>query len=342
MISTRLQNRGAATLAALFCALSVAGLLASATVPAVAQRANGSENRGPDPRRLLRRMIEAETKRAISGREVTFIAGGLQSEQLIKRDPKRGLRMEYVNPPGTVFVDNFKRSWLLSPREKRLEERKSRLGAASRKAGEVLRLIERRQLRAEWVGQDVVAGRDADIVQVSPAEDTPAPYRRFWIDRETGLKLRVETRGPQGRIHSSSYFLSVNFRPKLTKNDFAPLKAPRDAFIVRENNELFSSLGEAQKRVQFSLREPKYLPTRFALREVLARDFRGAKVVVQRYTNGLNALSLSQTDADLPHHGVKPGGRTLRVLTWRDKNLSFALVGDLPEDQLRRIKESVR
>lgn len=345
--------RGAAVTAAFFC------VAAGHVFAAPAEPAKDKTARTPDPKALLRRMIEADTQRALWGREMTFITGGKQSEQIVKRDPKRGMRTEFVQPGNSIFVDNFKRSWLYAPRAKRLVERESRLEGLRRKIRDVARRIERGELRATWDGQDKTAGRAVDIVRVSPAEGVRAPSRRFWIDKQTGLRLKTEELGPQGRVLSGSYFLSVDLKPKFADDDFAPPKTPPDVQVQVEHKQIFASLEAAQKKTGFALSTPKYLPPGFALRAVTVVQFRGKDrkgkqsrdVVTQRYTNGLNLLSLFQTNTELPprafgrgehrSEGVLAQGRGPRVITWRAKDVRFALVGNLPEDQMRRISDSL-
>jgi hypothetical protein len=48
-----------------------------------------------------------------------------------------------------------------------------------------------------------------------------APHRRFYIDQETGIRLKTEEVGPDGRVLSSSYFLSIDLSPAFTDADFA-------------------------------------------------------------------------------------------------------------------------
>jgi negative regulator of sigma E activity len=324
-----------------------------------------------DARALLRRMLQAEMTRAYSGREATFIAGGPQSEQWVKRDPRRGLRREWIRPPGDLLVDNFRRSWFLSLRDKRMVERESLLGQMRRNAREEMSRSGRHKFRAEWMGRDVVAGRTADIVRVVPAfrrdpdgdgtaapphSRPKAPHRRFYIDQETGIRLKTEEVGPDGRVLSSSYFLSIDLSPAFTDADFARPTPPPDVRVEREQRDNFPSIDAAQPRVGFPIRRPGHLPEGFALRFVTVigpPEGAGKVVVVQRYANGLNSLSLFQTNADLRDRARKPWGhgrppgemasaRGPRVLTWSDQKITFTLIGNLSPEEMQRIADSVR
>ncbi len=320
-------------------------------------------------RKLLQRMFQAETSLAVAGREVTFsmIGSGRQSEQIVKRDPKRGLRLKFVGPTGDLLVDDFHRSWFLSQGGRRLIERESRLAELRKGIRDVTRQIKEGAMSARVVGEDVVAGRPCTIVLVSPppAEGgaRPVPVRRFWIDHETGLRLKTEEIGPSGRVLSSTYFLQVDVHPRFDDADFAPPPLPSGFVKERSERQTFSSVEAAQKMVRFSLRRPGYLPPGFDLRHVAVARLKGNRVVVQRYANGMSGVTLFQTDGEnlppLGNHGEgrrrrggpfsgapqadRDGfGRGPRIRTWRDHGISFVLIGNLPDDQMKRIADSVR
>lgn len=390
MAAGKIRTRGAATVAALF--LVAAGVAAASEPVAFAQRVRGGAmamagdpRSSSEARALLQRMLRADVSLPVAGREVTFSTqggGGRQSEQSVKRDPKRGLRVEfsrYGDGGGAardVLVDNFRRSWFLSQRRRRLYEGESHLVDRRRGMYDVLRQLKQGAISARVVGEDVVAGRPATIVFVSPPTDgTPAPARRFWIDRETGLRLKTEEVGPMGRVLSSTYFIQVDLRPRFTDDDFAAPIPPPDFERVRDERQTLPSIEAAQKMVRFALRRPTYLPPGFALRNVVVARRRGgspAAVVFQRYANGMNSITLFQTDdPDAPAPGFHrdrsdrgrdghrpdrgggggapfgpgsggPPSRGTRIQAWRAGNISFVLIADLPDDQMKRIADSVR
>jgi hypothetical protein len=369
-------RRNGAAIAALFLAGSLAGERAAhawqRSAPSRTARPGRSRAAGPEEeaQKLLQRMFQAETSLAVAGREATFsmIGGGRESEQIVKRDPKRGLRLEFVRPAGDLLVDDFRRSWFLSHNGRRLVERESRLVELRKGIRDVTRQIKVGALSARVVGEDVVAGRPCVIVLVSPppAEGVGpvVPSRRFWIDRETGLRLKTEEIGPMGRVLSSTYFLQVDVHPRFDETDFAPPPLPSGFVKESAERQTFPTVEAAQKMVRFALRKPGYLPPGFDLRHVAVAQLKGNRVVVQRYANGMSGVTLFQTDgANLPALGdhrrgggrrggpfsggpPPPGrdgfGRGPRVRTWRDGGISFVLIGNLPDDQMKRIADSVR
>lgn len=371
MSRSSIRIRGAANMAVLFLVGSLAGERAAHAwqrlAPPRVRAGRHAANPVAEARNLLQRMLKADTMLSVAGREATFsmTGGRRQSEQIVKRDPKRGLRLEFVQPAGDLLVDNFRHSWFLSQGGRRLIERESRLAELRRGIRDVTRQIKDGAMSARVVGEDVVAGRPCAIVLVSPPTDgaPPGPARRFWIDRETGLRLKTEEIGPMGRVLSSTYFLQVDVHPRFDDADFAPPLLPSGFQQERPERQTFPTVEAAQKMVRFALRRPGYLPPGFALRHVGVVRIKGNRVVVQRYANGMSGVTLFQTNgANLPlpgdhadaggrrggpFSGGPPAGREgfgrgPRIRTWRDSDISFVLIGNLPDDQMKRITDSVR
>ena len=319
-----------------------------------ARTAHGASGRSPnDPRALLRKMLAAETKIAYAGSEVTQLAEGPQSEQKVKCDPRLGLRRESVRPLGDLFVDDLRHSWFVSKRRGRMYERASRRAERGRAIQSALRRIERGELPVHYDGRDVVAGRETHIVRLGRADGGRGPARRFWIDAQTGLRLKTEEIGPQGRVLSSSYFLKIDLHPRLSRADFQRPATPPGVRFERRIRESFRTIREAQAHMPFALRAPKYLPRGYTLREVYVTRFGEHRVAAQRYTNGLSTITLFQTNAanaEMPGRKQRPPRagsdpmprRAPQVRTWRAGSLAFTLIGDLPEAEMARIAASVR
>lgn len=58
------------------------------------------------------------------------------------------------------------------------------------------------------LGSERVAGREADVLLLSP-RDKQRHAQRWWVDRESGLLLRSDTVGPQGEILESAAFTDL-------------------------------------------------------------------------------------------------------------------------------------
>lgn len=314
----------------------------------------------PDPLAALTRMVQAERTLSYEAREATFGANR-STEEIVKHDPVRGVRRESIRPPGEIFVDDYHHSWILSTRNRRLTERPSLLSRAADLVNGLGR-IKRGKLRAEWVGVEQVAGRLADIVSVSPSGGNLAqePSRRFWVDQQSGLRLRSEDRGPGGRILSGAYYLTINLSPSFRPEDFAPPPAPTGFTSVAENRRSFKSYQEAE-RANVIVERPEYLPPGFRLRDVEVLDITGGGApeqrITQRLDNGLSVLTLTQTTGHiaipkaLQNQLDKATGagfiqfpRGQHGYVWHspDARKTFLLIGSLPDDEMKRIADSMR
>ncbi len=280
-------------------------------------------------------MIQAEQSRAFSAREIITREDGKSIEQNVKRDPRRGVRREVIRPGNDILIDNGKRAWRLSRRQ--VTEGESKQPGAQQRLRELLGKLNRVPLTLQ--GQDIVAGRTADIVSLGlPGGGT----RRFWIDRETGLRLKTEEKSPDGRVRSSAYYLSVDLRPQLSDADFAPPVSAPGRPLVKEKRRTFPTLDEALK-AGVSARAPGWLPSGYTLSTVESTKER----VTLRYSNGMNLLSVARL-ANPPRRLLKLGegfvplpgvGQGYFV---RGADASYLLLGSLPEAEFKRIAESLR
>ena len=74
------------------------------------------------------------------------------------------------------------------------------------------RVLENYELQK--VGQDRVAGLDADVLMLKPRDRLRFP-QRLWAHRETGLLLRNDVLAPGGEVLESSAFVDVRLGAKL-------------------------------------------------------------------------------------------------------------------------------
>ncbi|GEM_PF-1135928 len=333
--------------------LSCAALLIAAppaATPAAAHPAEKQDEKNKENQAtaLLRRMVEAEIKHAFLAREATLTADGRGTEQWVKRDPRRGLRRESIRPPGTVWIDNYKHAYRLNLRDNTVIESESML---PRPEGQRVKDFFRRRfkgqllLKAEVVGEDRVAGRTADIVAITG----PATTRRFWIDRGTGLRLKTEEYNKDGRLLSSSYYASLDLKPRFSDDDFRP---PADARLIREARRRFPNLPAAEK-AGVRVRTPRWVPEGYTLRVV--EVLRDGETTALRYSNSIDAFSLSQFNPGKVPDRLKkhlnedgdsgsflPFPRGQRGYVWRDGGTTFLLISTLSDEQVKRLAESIK
>jgi hypothetical protein len=329
---------------------------ASGPLKALQQRVRDRQaNLSPQERQgwdLLQRMVKADLTVPFIAREIRQNPNGKETELWVRWDPARGARLESIRPAGEIVVDNKTDAFVYNPRKHEWTQRGSLLLGVRRRSGDIARRLLQGTLKATWEGQDTIAGRTADIVRVAPANGAVGPARRLWIDRSNGLRLKSENVAQDGRVLNSSYYLSLDLSPTFRPDDFT---VPQNATTVAKAQGIrFRSVAEAVQ-AGFAVRAPGYLPAGFTLRVVEVSDAGTPRqLITQRYFNGLSLISLAQTPLNAIPSGLLPGFGPNRsgflpnprgegrAYVWRDANFSYALLGNLPEDEMKRIAESVR
>ncbi len=364
---TMLWSHGAAKQAALFTVPLTAALLLSGVVSPDARAQGpaepvkrGRQNNQARKRALemMTRMIQATLQNTYQAREISSNANGRETEQWVRWDPKRGMRREAIRPDdGEVLIDNRKKRWFFSPKDKVWFESDSVLPKPGGRIKDVIRRLNNGELEAEVVGEDKVAGRLADIVRVAPPQGVEGSSRKFWLDRATGLRLKSEEMGMDGRVYASSYYISLKLSPRFSDKDFERPSGEIRPAMDREHawgpKKRYTSIEEAVK-AGVSVAQPNYLPAGFTLRQVEVGG-RDDNFITLRYANGLSVISLIQTPRmPLPPHlaekfGEKgagfvpnPRGGSDRMYFWRRGEKTYLLFTSLPDDQVKRIAKSVR
>ena len=187
----------------------------------------------------------------------------------------------------------------------------------------------------------------------------------FWLDKATGIRLKSEEMGGDGRLVSSSYFLSVDLNPRFSDKDFdrpkgeirpAPDDDKRDGRSGHDRGgprKRYQTIEEAAKD-GVKVTAPGYLPAGFVLRQVEASGREGGFVTL-RYANGLSVVSLTRTTLSAlpPRMQEKlgknttgflpnPRGGSERLYVWRLHGKIAMLFSNLPQEQVKRIADSVR
>ena len=328
--------------------LALLGIVAPALAQVPRPRRPAPAPKQPLARRLLRRMVQAELSMPFIAREVLVSSSGSTEEQWVRQDPRRGVRRETIQPVGNLIVDTRARQFRIFAKEQRFEESRSHFAESQKRLQEVLRLAGE-GLSIELQGQDTIAGRPADVVLVHPTAQE-GPSRRFWIDRESGLRLRMEERDAAGRILSNAYYLSLDLSPTFRDEDFVPPPVPAGFRKIAENLKRFSSVEEAARQ-GVTLKLPGWLPSGFTLRTITAAH-KGKGPVTVQWGNDLTALTLVSTQAPPPMlflrqlSGAEAGFVKLqrgdRAYVRKQAEGYFLLIGSLPDDQLKRIADSVK
>ncbi len=152
---------------------------------------------------------------------------------------------------------------------------------------------------ARVTGEEQVAGRTAEIVDLAPVEgagETGRPHFKFWIDAENGIQLKNEKSDAMGRVLSHRYLTSITVGPStVLPQDFnlSRLKQAQVRPLFPPNSQ-YKSLEQAQGHLPFAPIIPTALPTGFHLAGVWV--FPGGnnqpQFVLLRFTDEVTSFGL--------------------------------------------------
>jgi outer membrane lipoprotein-sorting protein len=172
-----------------------------------------------DARDVLLHSLERERAAAYEGLQTTTITDGgktRRTEQVVKRRPPGKLRIEYLSPPrlkGELVVDDGDRYRHYIPALRVMEDGPSRLQRAMQRHQAHLQSLREGRTPVALQGEETLLGRKVDVVTVTPTRPE-RPTRTLWLDRETGVALKVEEKRHGGRT-SVTTFEQIRFNPIL-------------------------------------------------------------------------------------------------------------------------------
>lgn len=180
---------------------------------------------------------------------------------------------------------------------------------------------------------------------------------RVWIDRETHLVLKKEEYHANGAVASRTRFDAIRFTNEIPDGIFSV--DPPAGYTQIAGPEIATMDSDVERvigQAGFKAVEPQNLPQGFRMTSGDVSDVSGVKTLHLLYSDGLRSISLFENatgaaadfgslhPANVPFEGhdaqyVEDGPTTL--LTWKEKSLYFALVGDLLRNELVEIAKSV-
>lgn len=202
----------------------------------------------------------------------------------------------------------------------------------------------RMRQRTETAGQNYrftsenmgsVAGRKTVAVLAVP-KYPEMPSRRYWIDSEYALMLRMELIKEGGRRRSLMMDTkAIDF--KAVADDVMKINPPADVRRVRlESPERFRSAEDAVDLVGFKPAFPGPLPFGFVVTEPQVVGDKGDRFVAIRLSDGLASATVYQWSAN----SKNPVPCNDRELVREANGLRMRMVGDLPEIVLARLLDA--
>lgn len=301
--------------------------------------------------RLLQLMLSQGPRARYIGEQTTRLLEGeiAESRQIVKHAGPGRERIEFMAPPrirGEVMLNlPGKRLHLRMRPRPRVVEMNVPLDVQIRPIRELLLAVRKKRIVVRHIGQEQIAGRIADIIEAKPLASVP--YKRLWIDRETGVRLRYETVDTSGSVIATSYFTRIDYTPDLAMSEFSPAsltaKAP-SAPAMRAN--AVASVADAQSKVGFRIREP-LLPPPFRRTGVWLVGSGDAVSVAITYSDGVNTLRLTQRKVDPAIARLRQGAAREPIIRpgaahWLSGDVLFTLSGSVRRPILEKAIRGLR
>lgn len=292
-------------------------------------------------RGLRQQYVATETTRLLRGRVRI-------SQQVVKHVGPGRIRIEYLLPPalhGDVLLIAGGRVMKYSARAKRIQVGPVTDEDFASGEEELLRSVRSGALTVDVVGNEIVAGQNAAIVEVRAAGGSF--YKRLWIDEKTGVRLRIEDTDPQGNPVSTSQYTSISYDAAIAPSDFSlsSLPAASKEPLLPASAPL-ASLDQARRMVAYTVQEPS-LPAGFRLTGVWVTGARTPRATtILRYANGVSTITLYE-QAQTSRRITSPAPPTVPprwrggFLFWATDDHRYYMVGNIRTDTAQHIIDSL-
>jgi outer membrane lipoprotein-sorting protein len=327
-----------------------ATLLISMMAAALAVSAAGDPATPAEQLRAAQNAEDRLTLRATLN-TATFSRQTSASSQVVVCRKAGCCRWKYQAPAlnGLVMIEKGDAVIKLDPAQKTAS-----VGCARRETGAFDLLLRNYTVTAERT--EPIIGRAADVLVIKHRE-AARPVKKVWVDRATHLILRTEYYDCDGKLASLTFYTDIEWNPKLDDALFEIPEGWKKVAIEDEATRHWNR-ESLSKEVAFNIREPAVLPAGFTLEGFHLYHCRcGVASAQLRYVDGLNSISIFERFTQCPGRGRgfgwgkgRGGGRNCqllasqpgRMLVRQVGDLSYILIGDLPEAELAKIADSIR
>ncbi len=334
-------------------------------------RPNAIAEASPESLKILKRIMNAEENVAYVGTRMIVMntsRGTIAREETVIHQPP-DIHAVVVLP---ILEDGRSRrlgnqeSHRDSERNRREGRRDNRRGDRRRFSLNWKRMASLSQKEVELLAQnytfdlvpaDPIAGQETDLVTVSPQYEA-RPTKHLYLARDTGVILRIEDFAPDGKLRFMSVYTQISFEEEAVaqklvewnRNEKSPAERRR-----RRSQPI--TLDEAKTVLGDKLIEPTYLPPGFQLLETRYFKHR-SETVYLRYTDGMLTFTLfeSKRKQGNSRNGERKGTEHLQIqgtetrhekrgpthiLQWSISDLNFTVMGELHQDELIKVAESL-
>ena len=254
---------------------------------------------------------------------------------------------------GQFVISRGAMSWNVDPARKRVVVSENRAAVDPVAVVDDIALLGN-NYRAVRSASDDVANRKADVVDLV-SRYTGERAMRLWLDAQTHVVLAKEAYHSDGSLAWRTRFDDIRYTDGIPEAIFAST-IPAGFAIVHGRSYTSPQMANAIPDPGFKPITPKYLPEGFSIAGFDISEVKGVRNLHLVYSDGVRTLSLFEnaTNRVADFGALKPSTTTFEnheakyvrdgpttLLAWREKGLSFTLVGDLDLKALVRIGISV-
>lgn len=176
-------------------------------------------------------------------------------------------------------------------------------------------------------GVDRVAGRVAVRIALQPKADELVFSRRYWIDVEKFVLLRVAWTDPSGKSQVVSDTLTISFPDRISDETFKPKFLGRPETVRVQAPTRVDTIAVLSREVGFQVVTPERMPAGLTFTGADVIKGRRVTMAALRYTDGATNVTIYQASAekDAPWR-VPPGGKSLKV-----GSVYISVDGDIPD-----------
>lgn len=183
---------------------------------------------------------------------------------------------------------------------------------------------------------ETVAGRRCTPVAICDPRGNALV--RFWIDQRTAMVLKRELYDPAGGVVGSQEFQSIDYRPRIRQDDFQlPM---RISGATRLSQEMIARRLMKEKGMM-----EVFLPSDGDYKLEGSRAFGNSEkpTLMLFYRGPEGPLTLHQVDGEVDESKLRRNvPDDLNVYTWKTRGRTFALIGKLGVDDLKRLAAKIR
>ncbi len=332
---------------------------------------NTNAEASPESLKILKRIMNAEEKVAYVGARLIVIntsRGTIAREEAVIHQPPEvhAVTVLPILETGHSLKLSDQESQKSSERNRRDVRRDNRRGDRRRFSLNRKRMTALSQKEVELLAQnytfaltpaDPIAAQETDLVTVSPRFEA-RPTKRLYLARDTGVILRIEDFDPDGTLRFMSVYTQISFTEEAVKQKLAEWRRDaRSPIEKRRRRSQSITLDEAKTVLDGKLIEPTYLPPGFQLLETRYFKHR-SETVYLRYTDGMLTFTVFESkgkqgsDRNAERKGVEhlqiQGTDTrhekrgpTHILQWSISDLNFTVMGELHQDELIKVTESL-